>query len=188
LIQSSSYVRRRGITVGYPCVLFLAALVVAGRSAGAEPTKPLRIGVLDTAAVYDRYERVAGLDRQLQADIARYEELIQAHRQSVDALERAQRSPRGTRPSAQAVAQAQAALRETRRNAAEELRVLEAHATATVEADVRSAAATVARQYELDLVLDRTDVSLLMVRTTGDLVVDVTDAVIRELNTNRYEP
>ncbi len=165
------------------CACLLVAAVV--RPAGAEPPPPLRIGVLDVRIIFARYGEIPALDRQLQGEIARYQDLVSGRRTRVDELERTVRAPgrRGrTRPSAQDVAQARAALRRARREAIEELRLLEESATATVLADIRRAATAEAVLQELDVVVDRTDASILFVKPDGTLVVDVTEAVLARMN------
>lgn len=160
----------------------VAGLLAAGvRPVAAQPSAPLRIGVLDIRTIFERYSRIPELERQLQTEIARHQEQIRARQTSVEALERSARS--GSSPAgAQALAQARRALRAAQQEAVEELRVLEEHATTVVLDDIRAAAAKEAAARELDLVIDRTDASMLFVRADGSLVVDVTEAVLARLN------
>lgn len=166
-------------------LLLVSLLFRAGSANGAEPRPPLRIGVLDIRVIFERYQHIPALDRQLQGEILRYEELVEKRRARVEELEQAARSPgRPDRPrsAAQDLAQARAALRAARREAIEELRLLEQSATETVLADIRRAAAQEAIAQGLDVVVDRTDASILFVREHDDLVVDVTDGVLALMN------
>ncbi len=177
---------RAGRWAGFSVLLALPLCVAVVSAAGAEPTPPLKIGVVDIGVIFQAYHRISDIENQLDGEIARYEALVAARRERVEALERAARTPVRrrlfARSSAQELTQARAALREARREANEELRLLEEQATAAVLADVRRAAAREAAVQELDLVLDRTDASLLFVRAGTPLVVDVTDAVLARLN------
>lgn len=168
-------------------LLALPFFVSAASAAQAEPTPPLKIGVLDIGIIFQEYRQIPVIEAQLKAEIGRYEELVEARRSRVETLERAARAPGrrfgATRPTAQDLAQARAALRDARREANEELGLLEEQATAVVLANVRRAAEAEAAAQELDLVLDRTDASLLFVRARAPFVVDVTAAVLARLQT-----
>lgn len=163
-------------------LLAVPLLVSVASRTDAEPTAPLKIGVLDIRVIFERYEQIPVIERELQGEIGRYQGVVADRRERMDALERAERGAPQARPSAREMTQARAALREARREAIEELRLLEERATAAVLADVRRAAASEAAAKELDLVIDRTDASLLFVQRHGPHVVDVTDAVLARMN------
>lgn len=197
LIKRSDSASRRGVwhllpwrcrsgQRGWSRVLLACLLGVSvAAPLGAEPKPPLRIGILDVRTIFERYDRIQELDRQLQGEIARYEELVNTRRSRVDELGRTTRAPARpvrTRGSSRNLAQAQGALRAARREAIEELQLLEESATAGVLADIRRAATYEAVAQELDMVMDRTDASILFVHTDGVLVVDVTNAVLVRMN------
>lgn len=168
--------------------LLAIPFVVSGAPrACAEPTPPLRIGILDIRVIFNEYREIPAIEDQLKAEIARYESQVNSRRTRVNDLERAARAPgrrwSGSRTSSQDVTQARVALRETRRAGLEEVRLLEERATATVLAAIRRAAEGEAVVQELDLVLDRTDASMLFIRAGDPRVVDVTDAVLARMNT-----